>query len=475
MSNQTVYPYIPNSAPDVKKEMMEFVNVKDEMELYEEIPEHLRFHGQMNLPEAIRDEYSIKRHIEGILAKNKNCQEMANFLGAGCQQHYTPAVCDEMMGRGEFATCYSADAYGDHGKYQVFFEYQTMICELTGMEFTTFPCHDGAQAAATTLSMANRMTGRKKILLPRSMNPEILAVMRNYTSSAREQNKLDLELVEYNPATGLLDLADLRQKLDGDTAAVFIENPSFFGIMESQAEEIGKLAREAGAEFIVYADPLTLGVMEAPANYGATMVTGDIHSLGLHLTSGGAHAGYITVPDDMRYIQETKELVYGLVETEQAGELGFSRTFFERTHYAIREKGKEFTGTQSNFWLFPVAAYLSLMGPKGMEEIAETNLTKARYGANKLSEIDHISLKFSAPFFNEFVVDFSAAGKTVTEINHALLQYGIFGGLDLSADFPELGQCALFCVTECNSKEEIDRLAQALKSAVEKGDYSKSM
>lgn len=466
MSNQMVYPYIPNSAPEVKKEMMEFVNVKDEMELYEEIPDHLRFHGKMNLPEAIRDEYSIKRHIESILSKNKNCETYANFIGAGCQQHYTPAVCDEMMGRGEFATCYSADAYGDHGKYQVFFEFQTMICELTGMEFTTFPCHDGAQAAATTLCMANRMTGRSRVLLPNSMNPEILAVIRNYTSSVMEKKKLEIVMVDYNLETGLLDLADLRSKLNENTAAVFIENPTFLGVMESQAAEIGELAKKAGAEFIVYADPLTLGVMEAPANYGATMVTGDIHSLGLHLTSGGAHAGYITVPDEMRYIQETKELVYGLVETEEEGELGFSRTFFERTHYAIREKGKEFTGTQSNFWLFPVTTYLALMGPKGMEEIADTNMTKARYGAKKLSEIDGVTLKFTAPFFNEFVVDFTGTGKSVGEINQALLAQGIFGGLDLSGVFSELGQCALFCITECNSREQIDRLIQAVECAV---------
>lgn len=465
MSTQTVFPYIPNSVPEVKKEMMDFVGVEDEMQLYEEIPEHLRFHGTMKLPKPIRDEYSMKRHIEEILAKNRNCQEFSNFLGAGCQQHYTPAVCDEMMGRGEFATCYSADAYGDHGKYQVFFEFQTMICELTGMEFTTFPCHDGAQAAATTLSMANRMTGRKKVLLPRLMNPEILAVIRNYTSSARENKKLEILLVECDFNTGLLDLCDLKDKLDADTAAVFIENPAFLGGLESQAAEIGKLAREAGAEFIVYADPITLGVMEAPANYGATMVTGDIHSLGLHLTSGGAHAGYITVPDEMRYIQETKELVYGIVETEEPGELGFSRTFFERTHYAIREKGKEFTGTQSNFWLFPVTTYLSLMGPKGMEEIADTNMTKALYGARKIAEIEGVSLKFTAPFFNEFVVDFTRTGKTVAEINQALLNQQIFGGLDLSMDFPELGQCALFCITECNTKEQIDHLVAALKNA----------
>jgi glycine dehydrogenase subunit 1 len=466
MKKNVVYPYIPNSVPEIKREMLKYVGARDEEQLYEEIPEKLRLRQPLHLPEPILDEFSIRRHTEEILGKNINCRKNSSFLGAGCTRHFTPAVCREIMSRGEFLTSYSSDAYGDHGKYQVLFEYQSLICMLTGMEFTTFPCHDGAQAAASALSMACRITGHKKVLVPRTMSPEILAAARNYLRPVHPEQRVRIETVGFDDGTGLLDLADLRAKIDLDTAAVYIENPSFLGMLEANAPEIGRLARASGAEFIVYADPLTLGVLEAPANYGATIAIGDLHPLGLPLSAGGAHAGFITVPDDMRYMSEMKDMVFGLVETEGKNEYGFTKNLFERTQFASRENAKEFTGTQSNFWAYPAAVYLSLLGPAGLEEIADTIMTNALYGAKRLSSIKGVSLRFSSPFFEEFVLDFGKTGKTVKEINRILLEKNIFGGLDLSRDFPELGQCALFCITEVHDRKQIDALADAVGAAL---------
>lgn len=467
MSDKIMYPYIPNSVPEIKKEMMEFVGVKDEMELYEEIPENLKYDGLLNLPPAILDEYSMKRHIDGILAKNKGVDEYSSFLGSGYACHYAPAVCDEIGSRGEFVTSYGGDVYGDHGKYQVWFEAQTMICMLTGMEFQAQTCHDGAQAASTAICMANRINGRKRVLVPESMNPQVLSVVKNYTNSVNPETKLIIEKVKYDSTTGTMDMADLKSKLDDSVSAVFIENPTYLGIMEDKAVEIGKLAAEAGAEYIVYADPISLGAMEAPRNYGATICVGDLHSLGLHLNAGGALAGFINTPDEMKYMQETKELCSGLVDTVVEGELGFAQNLYQRTHYAVREKGKEFTGTQSNLWLVNVATYLSLMGPDGMEEVADTIMTNALYGAREIAQIPRVSLRFTAPFFKEFVVDFNETGKTVDEINKALLEKKIFGGASLKCDFPELGESALYCITEVNTKEQIDQLANALREVLE--------
>ena len=469
MGGRRVYPYIPNSVPEIKREMMDYVGVSDEMELYEEIPGELRYPGLLDLPPAIADEQSIKRHVERILSKNRNCEEMISFLGAGCAQHYTPAVCAEVMSRGEFLTSYSSDAYGDHGKYQALFEYQSLICALTGMEFTTFPCHDGAQAAASALSMANRITGRPRVLLPCSMSPQIVPAVKNYLNSARAEKRMEIDFVAYDVATGLLDLDDLRAKLGPDVAAVYIENPTYFGAFEENAREIGALARGAGAEFIIYCDPLTLGAVEAPANLGATIAIGELHPLGLQLAAGGAHAGFITVHDDMKYMGEMKECVFGMVETICPNEYGFTKNLQERTQFASREKAKEFTGTQSNFWAYPVACYLSLMGPRGMEEICERIMTGAQYAAKRLTALSGVKLRFSAPFFEEFVLDFSETGKSVAEINEALLAYGIFGGLDLGADFPALQGSALYCVTEVIGKEEIDALVGALEAILKEG------
>lgn len=468
MSKNTVFPYIPNSVPEIQEEMLREVGAENVMDLYEEIPEELRVKGMLNLPEPIRDELGIKRHMEKILAKNKNCNEYDNFMGAGCAQHYVPAVCDEIAGRGELLTCYGAETWADHGKYQIFFEYQSMMAELLEMDFLTVPCQCGAQAVASAFCMANRLTGRRKILVPESMDPQNLLVARNYVKSAQEGKALEIVEVAYCEETGELDLDDLKAKLDDTVAAVMIENPSYLGVIESQGVEIGVLAKEAGAEYIVYADPVSLGVIEAPGNYGATICVGDIYGLGLHLYCGGARGGYIACKDDMRYIKEFKELVDGVVETTESGEVGYSVVLIERTHYALREKGKEFTGTQNNLWMAPVAVYLALMGPKGMEELGNTIMTKSQYAAKLLGEIPNVSIRFKSAFFKEFVVDFNRTGKTVEEIQKKLLEEKIFGGVSLKTDHPELGECALVCVTEMSTKEAIDHLKTALEQIVNK-------
>lgn len=466
MEKKIVYPYIPNSAPEVQAAMLAEVGAKDTMELYEEIPESLRLNRKLNLPEPILDEAGIKRHVNRILAKNKNCLEYDNFLGAGCANHYVPAICDEITGRAELLTSYSAAALVDHGKHQIFFEYQSLMAELLEMDFLTLACHCGGQAVASSLCMSNRMNGRKKVLLPRTMTPQNLLVAKNYLASVNQDKALEIVMVDYDPKTGRLDLADLKQKLDEDVSAVLLENPNFLGVIEEDAEEIGRLVNACGAEYIVYVDPITLGVMEAPGNYGATLAIGDLHGLGLHLYAGGAQGGFIASKDEMRYIVEFKDQVAGIIATKEPGEIGFAPVLFDRTHYALREKGKEFTGTQNCLWMAPAAVYLSLMGAAGMEEVARTITTHALYAAKKLASLPNVSLHFPTAFFKEFVLDFSATGKTVAEINKQLLDYNIFGGFDLSADYPELGQCSLVCVTEMNDKESIDRLVAALTEIV---------
>lgn len=466
VKNPMVYPYIPNSVPHIKAEMMREVGVSDEMELFEEIPEALRMTGKMNLPDPIWDEYSIKRHTENILKKNRNCSDYLNFLGAGCAQHFVPAVCDEINGRGEFSTAYGAETWADHGKHQALFEYQSQMAELLDMDFLTVPTYDGPGAAATSLCMAHRITGRKRLLLPRSINPESLAVIDNYTKSVQPGQGLEITLIDYQAGSGLMDLEDLRAKISDDVAAVMIENPGYLGIIETQADEIARITRDAGAEFIVYADPISLGVLEAPANYGATITCGDFHPLGLHLACGGCVGGFIATFDEMKYMQETKDLVDGMTATIVPGEYGFANTMIERTHYALREKGKEFTGTGVNLWAITAGVYLAVMGPQGMLEVGTTIMKNARYAARQIAQVPGAALKFNGPFFKEFVVNFDAAGKRVADINQGLLDCGIMGGKDLSLDFPELGQSALFCVTEIHSQEDIDRLAAALKTVV---------
>ena len=441
--------------------MLKEVGASDIMDLFEEIPEHLRFRGKLELPDPILDEYSLRRHIEGQLAKNANCNDYLNFLGAGCAQHFVPAVCDEINGRGEFLTAYVGESYADHGKWQAFFEYCSLMGELLDMDVMSCPLYDGGQAAATSVRMASRITGRNEVVIPRTMSPDVRLVLENYC-------KPEIAVVDvgFDASTGLLDLGDLKAKVTSDTAAVLIENPSYLGFLESQAAEIGEIARAGGAEFVVYADPISLGVVAPPAQYGPTIACGDFQPLGMHMLAGGGQGGFIATGDDMRYVSEFKDLMFGITETVQDGEYGFGEVLFERTSYGSREKGNEYTGTTTGLWAITAAVYLSLMGPKGMQETGQTIMQMSQYAARRIGALSGVGLGLSSPFFKEFVVSFDGTGSTVEVINKALLQREIMGGKDLSGEFPAMGQSALYCVTETKTKEDIDTLVSALEEVI---------
>lgn len=460
-----VYPYIPNSVPEIKAAMMKEVGVTNPMQLYEEIPEHLKYSQEMQLPQPILDEYSIRRHTEELLGKNKTCGEYLSFLGAGCAQHFVPAVCDEINGRGEFLTAYVGESMGDHGKWQALFEYCSQMGELMDMDVLSIPMYDGGQAAASSLRMANRINNRKKVLVPATMNPDIFMIISNYLDSVPAA-ELQIIPIGFDQKTGLMDLNDLKKNISNDVSAVMIENPSYLGFIETQAEEIGKIARAAGAEFVVYADPISLGVIEAPANYGATITCGDYHPLGLHLGTGGCQGGFIATHDDMKYIAEFKDLMFGLTDTLQAGEWGFGEVLFDRTSYGSRDKGKEFTGTSTGLWAITAGVYLALMGPKGMQEVGTTIMQNCQYAMQKIATLPGVKIQLAAPSFKEFVVNFDMTGKTVAQINKHLLQFKIFGGKDLSQEFPQFGQSALYCVTEIHQHKDLDKLVYALQGVI---------
>ncbi len=464
--SRIVYPYIPNSVPEIKAQMLEEVGASDITDLYSEIPEHLKIQGEMNLPEPILDEYSLRRHVEGLLGKNQHCKDYLSFLGAGCAQHFVPAVCDEINGRGEFLTAYVGESYADHGKWQALFEYASLMGELLDMDILSCPLYDGTAAAGTALRMSSRVRGRGQVLLPRSMSPDTLAVVRNYLGGIGAP-QVAIEMIDFNAETGLLDLEDLKSKISDATAAVLIENPSYLGLIETQASEIGAIAREAGADLIVQTDPISLGAIAPPAHYGANFACGDFQPLGMHMQCGGGQGGFVAAHDDMKYIAEFKDLMFGLTETVKEGEWGFGEVLYDRTSYGSREKGKEYTGTTTGLLAITAGVYLSLMGPKGMEEVSQTIMQKSQYAAMGISGIPGVELAFSTPFFKEFVVNFDNTGISVADVNKRLLQHKIFGGKDISAEFPELGQSALYCITEIMTQEDIDGLVQALRSSTQ--------
>ncbi len=457
-----IHPYIPNSVPEIKAKMMEVIGIKDIEELYEDIPEHLRFRGKLNLPEPLPSEFALKRHVENILSKNQSCKDHLNFLGGGCWQHYVPAICDEINQRSEFLTAYAGEPYEDHGRFQALFEYESLMAELLDMDVVNVPTYDWCQAASTTIRMAGRITRRQEVIVSDTVSPERLSAIRNYCHPV-----MKVKLVKHCPQTGVLDLGDLKAKISSGTAGVYFENPSFLGFIEHQGESISEIAHYNGALSLVGVDPVSLGVISPPSNYGADIVCGDIQGLGIHMNFGGGLGGFIATRDEEKYVMEYPSRLFGITKTSAEGEYGFGDVAYERTSFAEREEGKEFVGTHAALWGITAAVYLSLVGPHGMQELGKSILQRSQYAMKRLSEIPGIKAPhFEAPHFKEFVVDFNGPGMKVKNVNKALLSKNIYGGKDLTSEFPALGESALYCVTEIHTKEDLDYLARALSEVV---------
>ena len=458
------HPYIPNSVPAVQRQMLDEIGAKSIDTFFECIPDDLKFKGDMALPEPIFAEAALKRHIEGIAAKNKNVNKVISFLGGGCWNHYVPTVCDEINGRSEFLTAYAGDPYEDHGRFQALFEYESMMAELLEMDVVNVPTYDGSQAVGTALRMACRVSGRAHVLVPEAMNPDRLKKIRTYLHP-----QYSVETVKTAPSL-TLDVADLKSKLNDRTAAVFIENPTYLGIIEKQGADIAELAHGCGALFVVCADPSSLGVLTPPSAYGADIACGDIQPLGIHMHFGGGRGGFIASRDEEKYVSEYPSRLFGIAPTTH-GEWGFGDVAWERTSFAAREAAKEFVGTASALWGITAGVYLATMGPQGMKELGTGLMQRASYLSKKLAALPGVKLLSDGPFFKEFPVSFAETGKSVSEINRALLARNIYGGHDLSGCYPnctELKNAALYCVNESMTKGDMDSLTDALAEILKK-------
>ena len=460
------HPYMANSVGAIKAAMLADIGAPSIEALFEQIPADHRLSRPLALPKAIPSEAELRRHLLGVLAKNKTCEDNLNFLGAGCWQHHVPAICDEIVGRSEFLTPVWGTPSSDHGRNQAWFEFCSQLGELVGMEFVGLPVYSWGCAAGHAIRMAARLTGRNEVLVPRSMDPERLAVVRTYCEPEALASHIAVRAVDYDAASGRLDLADLRAKLSARTAAIYFETPGYLGTIEEDGAEIAKLARAAGAETIIGVDPISLGVLAAPGDYGADIVVGTTQPLGVHMNCGGGVGGFIATRDEERYAREYPTLLISITDTLKPGQIGFGLTLAHQTSYGLREKGKDWTGNSVYLWAIANAVYMSLLGPAGFRELGERIVQQSHYAARALAEIPGVRVVFPGGFFKEFVVNFDATGKTVAAIDEALRARGIFGGKDLSREFPELGQSALYCVTEIHDREDIDRLAGTLGEIV---------
>ena len=458
-----IHPYIPNSVPRIKEEMLREIGAESLEDLYREmIPERLLLNDQLDLPKPLLSEQDLRRRMEQILNRISDTDEYTSFLGAGCWPHYVPEVCDVIAGRSEFLTAYAGGAHSDLGRYQANFEFQSLICELLGMEVSGIPTYDWGSAAGNSIRMATRMTGRKNVIIPRNISPARLSVIRNFCGSATKSGEVNISIVDYDSETGMINLEDLESNIDDKVSCVYFENPNYLGVIESEGKEISKLAHEHGAISICGVDPISLGVLAPPADYGVDIACGDAQPLGIHMNAGGGSCGFIASRDEESYVAEYPLRLICITETEKEGEYGFGQAAYERTSYMARENAKDWVGTTTALWGITAAVYLSLLGPTGMKELGETIIQKSHYAAMMIDEIPGAEVPFKV-FFKEFPVTLE---KPVEEVNQSLRSHKIFGGKDLTEDFPELGNISLYCVTEVHSLNQIEALIKALRGAL---------
>ncbi|MCL2164352.1 MAG: aminomethyl-transferring glycine dehydrogenase subunit GcvPA [Oscillospiraceae bacterium] len=464
MGQDIIHRYIPNSAPSTKQYMLDTLGVKSVDEYYEELPENVRFKGTLDIRREPMTELETANYVKRVLAKNVSSENLISFLGAGCCNHYVPAICDEINGRAEFVTAYSGNMYCDRGRMQAKFEACSMVGDLLEMDVVATAVYDTCTACGDAIQMARRYSNRTEVLAPENMNPESIATMRTYGSEC-----ITVATVSTDPETGMMNLDDLRAKIGANTAAVLVENPSYLGFFETQLDLIGKLAHRVGALFIVVCEPFSLSIVQPPASFGADIAIMTGQPLGLHMNFGGGQCAYIACRNEEKLVNLIPTFFYSACDTVVPGEIAFdSHGLYKRTFFEIRDEAESFTGTATGLWVITNGVYLSLMGSAGMDRIAKVIMSGAEYLKGLLNKIPGVNAnRFKAQTFKEFVVDFNTTGKTVRQINDALLKRGILGGKDLSRDYPHLGQCALYCVTEVLSKEDLDALAVALTDTLE--------
>ena len=444
--------YIPNTDAD-RAAMLEAIGKRSIAELFEDVPADKRF-PRMNLAPAL-SEMELARYFQTAAEENRDATHTLNFLGAGAYQHFIPAAINHLILRGEFYSAYTPyQPEVSQGTLTAIYEYQSLICQLTGMDAANASMYDGSTATAEAALMAARLTHRDKIVVCDSLHPEYRAVIRTFTQGL----SLPIHTVPSAASHGVTNLAALKAAVDDQTACVIVQYPNFFGAIEDLGA-IGQLAHAKGALFIVCVDPIALGLLKAPADFGADIVVGEGQAMGWGYNFGGPYLGLFACRKE-HIRQMPGRLVGRTVDTQ--GRRGFVLTLQAREQHIRREKATSNICTNEALMALAATVYLSLVGKNGLRRVAELSYHKAHYAAQAIGALPGYAPAFDAPFFKEFVV---RTPKPIAEINATLLRHNIIGGYDLSRAYAGLSHLMLLCVTELHTKHDIDQLVAALRKA----------
>lgn len=442
--------YLPMTEAD-QKAMLDTIGESNVQELFSDIPESVQFKGEYKI-KAAKSETALLKEMTRLAGKNADLRANTSFLGAGVYDHYMPVIVDHVLSRSEFYTAYTPyQPEISQGELQAIFEFQTMICELTGMDVANSSMYDGGTALAEAAMLSTGQTKKKRVLISSAVHPESKEVVKTYAKGQY------IEVVEIPQQDGVTDLAALQELMDDSIAAVIVQYPNFFGRVEP-LKELEEIIHSQKAMFVVSSNPLALGALTPPGKFGADIVVGDAQPFGIPTAFGGPHCGYFAVTEKL--MRKVPGRLVGQT-TDDQGRRGFVLTLQAREQHIRRDKAT--SNICSNQALNALAASVAMtaLGKKGVKEMALQNIQRAHYAKKALQE-KGLELVFAGPSFNEFVIKLA---KPVKEVNQALLQKGIIGGYDLGRDYPELPHHMLVAVTELRTKEEIDTFAQEL------GDY----
>ena len=441
--------YVPNTDRD-RSEMLADIGVSSMEELLSDIPREVRLQRHLALP-APMSEYDLARHMGALASKNRTTDDLVSFLGAGAYDHFVPSVVRHLVSRSEFYTAYTPyQAEISQGMLQAIFEYQALMCELTAMDVSNASLYDGATAVAEAAAMACRQTRRRQVVISVAVHPEYRATLRTYARN------LGIEVLETGMKDGVTDIEELDRLVSSATACVILQSPSFLGSVEPMGKA-AEVAHRSGALFVACVDPISLGILAPPGEYGADIAVGEGQGLGSPMSFGGPYLGFLTCRQDL--VRNMPGRVAGETHDPQ-GRRGYILTLQAREQHIRRERATSNICSNEALSALAAAVYLSWLGKDGMREVADLCLQKAHYAFDRIAAIPGFRPVSETPFFKEFAVRMPVAPE---QAGAALLESGILGGLPLGRYYPDLGDAMLIAVTEKRTKEEIDSLCRALE------------
>lgn len=445
--------FIPNS--EIKQKMLKKINVEKISDLFKDIPQKIAV-DDLNLSNGLTQQETEKK-LKKIATKNKSYDEILSFIGGGIKPHYIPSVVKSIVSRSEFFSSYTPyQSEASQGFLQSMFEYQSIICEITGMDIANCSLYDGATALSEAALMCTRVNKKNRFVIPKNISYEKKCVLKNYAKGPG----IEIKEIDYDKKTGAVDLSELKEAVDESTAGVYIENPNFFGVFEDNVDKIKKITENNDCMFVVGVDPVSLGIVKDPGSYGADIVIGEGRCFGNPMDFGGSGLGVFACKK--KYLRQMPGRIIGMTN-DSDGRKAFCMSLQTREQHIRRGRATSNICTNEGLNALSAVVYLSWLGGKGLCNLSKTNFEKGQKLRKKITSVDGFEKVFSGVHFNEFVIKTPI---NPLKLNKRLLNKKMYGGLVLTDQYPEIENCMLMGVTEIYDDSDIKSFISVLKEVI---------